>query len=84
MILKYSEKYQHQFLHVLIFGNMFPESHGFVAVPIKRSNNFVSLDKLLDRDKLEHLSLMRLVTGIVTLVFGSASARGSTTSILGH
>ena len=33
---------------------MFPDSRGFVAVPIKRSNNFVSLHKLLDRDKLEH------------------------------
>ena len=33
---------------------MFPESHGFVAVPVTRSNNFVSVQ--LDRDKLEHVS----------------------------
>ena len=37
---------------------MFPElnldSRGFVIVPIKRSNNFVSLHYLLDGDKLEH------------------------------
>ena len=26
-----------------VHGNMFPESHGFVALPVARSNNFVSL-----------------------------------------
>ena len=43
MILKFSEKFNYKFSHVFIFGNMFPESHGFVAVPVTRSNNFVSL-----------------------------------------
>ena len=32
MILKFSEKFVHQFSHVFIFGNMFPERHGFDAV----------------------------------------------------
>ena len=45
-ILKFTETFDHPFLHVFIFGNMFPESHGFVAVPVTRSNNFVSLNKL--------------------------------------
>ena len=45
------------------FGNMSPESHGFVAVPVTNSNTFVSLHKL-DREKLEHVSLIQLVTGI--------------------
>ena len=44
---------------------MFPESHGFDAVLIIMSNNFVSL-QYLDRDKLEHVSMIRLVTGIAT------------------
>ena len=42
---------------------MFPESHGFVAVKVTRSYNFVSLHEL-DRDKLEYASLKQLVTGI--------------------
>ena len=29
-----SEKFNHPFSHVFIFGNMFPESHGFVAMPV--------------------------------------------------
>ena len=44
---------------------MFPESHGFVAVPVTKSNDFVSLQQL-DTDKLEHVSLIQLVTGIAT------------------
>ena len=44
---------------------MLPESHGFVVVPVTRSNNFVSLHKL-DRDKLEHVSLIQLVADIAT------------------
>ena len=31
------------FSHVFIFGNMFNESHGFVAVQVTSSKNFVSL-----------------------------------------
>ena len=45
-ILKFFEKFYHQFLHVYIFGNMFPESHGFIAVPVTRSNHFVSVHQL--------------------------------------
>ena len=37
-------------------------SHDFVAVPVTRSNNFVSLHQL-DRDKLGHVSLIQHVTG---------------------
>ena len=48
-----------------IIGNIFPESHGFVAVPVTRSNNFVSLH-YIDRDKLDNVSLIHLVTGIAT------------------
>ena len=33
-ILKFSEKFDHPFSHVFIFGNMFPESHGFIAMPV--------------------------------------------------
>ena len=46
---------------------MFPESHGFVAVPpvtVTRSYNLCP--SLLDRDKLEHVSLIQLLTGIAT------------------
>ena len=39
-IHKFSQKYQLKFLHVFIFGNMIPDSRGFVAVPIKRLNEF--------------------------------------------
>ena len=42
-ILKFSEKFDHPFSHVFIFRNMFPESHGFVAVPVTKSNNFVPI-----------------------------------------
>ena len=34
--LRYSERFDHQFSHVFMFGNMFPESQGSVA----SSNNF--------------------------------------------
>ena len=44
---------------------MFPESHGFVAVPVTRSNNFVFVLKL-DTDKLNHVSLIQLVTDLAT------------------
>ena len=33
--------FDHLFLHVFIFGNMFPKCHGFVAMPVERPNNFV-------------------------------------------
>ena len=38
----FSEQFENKFSHVFIFGNMFPESHGFVAVPVTSSRNFVS------------------------------------------
>ena len=41
--LTISEKLSHLFSHVFIFGNMFPESHGFVSVPVKNSNNIATL-----------------------------------------
>ena len=34
MILKFSYKFDHLFSHVFIFGNMFPESHGFLPMPV--------------------------------------------------
>ena len=34
-ILNFFEKFEHPFSHVFIFGNMLPESHGFVAMPVK-------------------------------------------------
>ena len=48
-----------------IFGNMLPESHGSDAVPVTRLNNFVS-HRQLERDKLEHASMIGLVTGRAT------------------
>ena len=63
MTLRFSEKYDHQFLHVFIFNNTFPESHGSLAVPVKISKKIVSLHKL-DRDQLEHVSLIQLVISI--------------------
>ena len=44
---------------------MFPESQGFVAVLVTRSNNFVSLH-YLNRDKLGYVSLIHLLTVIAT------------------
>ena len=41
-ILKFSEKFDHPFSHV-IFGNLFPESNSFVAVRVTRSKNFASV-----------------------------------------
>ena len=32
--LIFSEKFDQRYLHVFIFRNMFPESQGFVAVPV--------------------------------------------------
>ena len=33
-ILKFSENFDHPFSHVFTFGDMFPESHGFIAMPV--------------------------------------------------
>ena len=33
------EKVNDLFSYVFIFGNIFPERHGFVAVPVTSSNN---------------------------------------------
>ena len=32
--VRFSEKFDHPFSHVFILGNMLPESHGFVAMPV--------------------------------------------------
>ena len=34
MTLKFFEKFDHRFSHVFIFLNVFPESHGFIAMPV--------------------------------------------------
>ena len=34
MIPKFSEKFDHPFSHVCIFENIFPEGHGFGALPV--------------------------------------------------
>ena len=39
--LRFAEKFDHLFSYVFIFGNMFRESRGFVAMPVTSSNNFV-------------------------------------------
>ena len=36
-ILKFSEKFDDLFSHVFIFVNMFTESHGFVVMPVTRT-----------------------------------------------
>ena len=41
--LRFSEKLDHEFLHDFIFGNMFPKSHGYIAVPVASLFNFFSL-----------------------------------------
>ena len=43
MTLIFCENFDHLFSHVFVFGNMFPGSHGFVAVPVTISNDFDSL-----------------------------------------
>ena len=42
-ILKFYVEFDHPFSHVFIFGNMFPESYSSIAVPVTKSDNFVSL-----------------------------------------
>ena len=34
MILKFAKKFYYPFSHVFIFGNIFTESDGFVAMPV--------------------------------------------------
>ena len=64
-ILKFSEKFDHQFLHVFIFGNMFPVSDGFVAVKVKMSNNFRPPSQIR-QGQIRTISSIQLVTGIAT------------------
>ena len=33
-VLSFFEEFDHQFSHVFIFGNMFPESHSYIAMPV--------------------------------------------------
>ena len=37
------EKFDHPFSHVFIFGNVFPESHGFVAMPVTTASQIHTL-----------------------------------------
>ena len=67
MTLQFSEKFDHPFSHVFIYGKVLPESYGFVDMPVTRLNNLVSIHKF-DRDKLEHISLIQLATGIIIII----------------
>ena len=41
-IFKFSEKFEPPLSHVFIFGNMFPDSHDFVTVPVTMSSLFTN------------------------------------------
>ena len=78
MTIRFSEKFDHLFSHVFIFGNMFPESYGFVAMPvtsgIKDTCSILSLSPIIllmwgvefvrpcDRPGNETVTLMKHVT----------------------
>ena len=56
-ILKFSEKFEHPFSHVFIFGNKFSGSRGFVAMPVtscvKDTYSNLSLSiKLVKKDEI--------------------------------
>ena len=57
--LKFSEKYDHLFTNYFAFGNMFPESHGFVVISvtsrIKDTCSNLSLSNLWRVTKLHDL-----------------------------
>ena len=42
VILKISVKFDHPFSHVFIFGDKFPESRGFVAMPVRSCIKYAS------------------------------------------
>ena len=64
-ILKFSEKFDHPFSHVFIFGNMFPENHGFVAMPVTSCIDDISSNLSLSNWWRE-TKLFDLVTGPTT------------------
>ena len=49
---------------------MFPESHGFVAVPVTSLDNFIFLH-LLDMDKLKHVFLIHVTD--IAMIFKHAN-----------
>ena len=74
-ILKFSEKFDHPFSHVFIFGNIFSESRGFVAMPVTSRiidtcsnlslSNIVKGDQIVlpcDRHRIETMTLGKHVT----------------------
>ena len=70
MSFKFSEKFDHPFSHVYIFGNMFPESPDFVAIPIRicikdTCSNLVKGDEIVrpfDHHSDETVTLRKYVT----------------------
>ena len=44
-LLKFPEKFDHPFSHLLIVGNILPEGHHFVVATVTSCKNFVSLYK---------------------------------------
>ena len=73
-ILKFSEKYDHQYLYVFIFNNMFPESHGFVAICRLEYQRFVNVLfyqlKFIPILLMKDTKLFDLVTGNETGLSG--------------
>ena len=55
-LLKFSEKFDPPFSHVFRFGNMFPESHGFVAVRLQ------AVSKIHVRYSIELVKILYLIS----------------------
>ena len=64
-IFKLTEKFDHQFSHVFIFGNMFPESHCFFAIPVTSCIKD-SCSNLSPSNWWREMKLFDLVTGTAT------------------
>ena len=70
MGLKFTEKFEDRFSHVFIFGDMFPEIQGFVAMPVRSCikdtcSNIVKGDEIVqyfDRHRNETVTLRKHVT----------------------
>ena len=65
MILIFSEKFNYPFLHVFMLKKMFPESTGFVAMPVTSWIKVASCNLSLSNYWRE-LILFKLVTGTAT------------------
>ena len=66
-ILKFSEQFIHPYSHVFIFGNMFPESHGFVAIPVTSCiKDTWCFNLSLSNYYWKETKLLDLVTGTAT------------------